>query len=115
MNRKEILEAINQSGETQAEINRICSTELEKSFIKNFISLLYAEPGFSDVGIDELAPLMGITKPSCKGVLSSLVKKGIVYVDDHFASIIYLEPEYYHLHPADEWREAQTIWGKQHK
>jgi DNA-binding MarR family transcriptional regulator len=79
-------------------------TILEKQFIETLISLLYAEPGFSDVDISDISRIMNVSKNTCKGILGSLVKKGLCYVidDDDFSDIIYLDRCLYHLHP--EWK-----------
>lgn len=90
------------------QLNAVCNTELERSFVIELISELYAEPHFSDVGVNEIAIHMDVTGNVCKGVLGSLVKKGIVHVsdDDDFGGIVYLSQKYFHLHPSQVWRDA---------
>lgn len=73
-------------------------TDLEIKFLEDLVENLYAEPHFSDVGIKEISENTGIKINSCKGVLSSLVKKGIVYVDDEFKDIVYLHDTHFNLH-----------------
>jgi transcription initiation factor IIE alpha subunit len=83
-------------------------TELEKTVLESLISQLYAEPGFSDVDAKDIANDTGIETRIIRGVLSSLVKKGIVQLEatntyganEQFV-IIYLKKEYWGLHP--EW------------
>jgi len=81
-------------------------TELEKQVMEYFIHMLYAEPGFSDVDATDLAAGTKISTRSIRGVLSSLVKKGIIQIDDNDAGyqIIYLNEKYWYLHP--EWKDA---------
>lgn len=74
-------------------------TQLEKKFISSLIDLLYAELGFSDVDIADMALKMHLSQSTCKGIMGSLVKKGLVDVDDNFKGIIYLSPYLYHYHP----------------
>lgn len=77
-------------------------TVLEYSVLKELIDLLYAEPGFSDVGVTDIAEKSGLTVSQVKGVVGSLVKKGIVCVgEEDFEGIIYLDTKYFYLHP--EW------------
>lgn len=85
-------------------------TELETSFIGWLIKALYAEPGFTDVDIKDMAEYMKISVPSAKGVLGSLVKKGIVQTERYDANFrvqefISLHGEYYYLHP--EWKDSE--------
>lgn len=85
-------------------------TDLETKTLTAFIDHLYAEPGFSDVDAKDLSKATKIPTTSIRGVLSSLVKKGIVSLvetNTYGASeqyvIIYLNPEFWYLHP--EWKE----------
>jgi hypothetical protein len=57
-------------------------TELEKKVLTALVDGMYAEWGFSDVGATDLSESTGIPKKSIRGVIGSLVKKGLVYVDD---------------------------------
>jgi len=79
-------------------------TARETQVLESFINSLYAEPGFSDVDAHDLARYTGIPTRSIRGVLSSLVQKGIVTIDGNHAGyqIIYLNPGYWYLHP--EWK-----------
>lgn len=76
-------------------------TEMETKTIESLISLLYAEPGFSDVDAKDLSEDTKIPVTSIRGVLSSLSKKGIVQIEDNGAGfqIVYLMEQFYHLHP----------------
>lgn len=57
-------------------------TQLEKYVLEALASRMYAELGFSDVGFLELREDLGLTNQTLRGVVGSLVKKGMVYVDD---------------------------------
>ena len=79
-------------------------TAKESQMLSAFINELYAEPGFSDVSPQDLQQITGISKRSYKGVLGSMAKKGILYVEDKKwlgsdADIVYLIDQ--DLHP--EW------------
>lgn len=85
-------------------------TELETKVLENLIENLYAEPGFSDVDAKDISHSTGIPTKSIRGVLSSLVKKGIVFLEetDSFGApeqfvLIYLNNSHWYLHP--EWKE----------
>lgn len=79
-------------------------TVLEYSVLKELIDLLYAEPGFSDVDVTDIAEKSGLTINQVKGVVGSLTKKGIVCVgEEDFEGIIYLDTKYFYLHP--DWSE----------
>lgn len=80
-------------------------TAMEQQTVDALIANLYAEPGFSDVSPQDLTRLTGIPAKALRGVLSSLKKKGIVWLDRPHADvmIVYLATDYYHLHPT---------WGK---
>ena len=85
-------------------------TAMEQSVLKAFIHALYAEPGFSDVDAHDLASATGIGTRSIRGVLSSLVQKSYIYIDEANEAgyvIIYLNEGKYYLHP--EWRNG-TPW-----
>jgi hypothetical protein len=73
-------------------------TELESKTLTAFIGGLYAEPGFSDVDVRDLSKELEISTKVLRGVLGSLVKKGIIFVDDNGGSdIIYMNEEYWYL------------------
>ena len=76
-------------------------TDMETAVMESLISLLYAEPGFSDVDAKELSSLTNYPTKQIRGVLSSLAKKGIVLIDDNGAGfqIVYLMEQFYYLHP----------------
>jgi hypothetical protein len=83
-------------------------TELEQKVLDAYIPMLYAEAGFSDVDANDLSKATGIPMRTIRGVLGSLVKKGVIWTDetDNFMAdqqyvIIYLSEAFYHLHP--EW------------
>jgi len=85
-------------------------TTLETTVLETLIDGLYAEPGFSDVDAHDIARDTGISTKSIRGALSSLVKKGIVSLEetDNYGVkeqfvIIYLNNSHWYLHP--EWKE----------
>lgn len=82
-------------------INDLNLTELEIKVLSDLIDNLYAEPGFSDHGCTDMARHLKLPINTIKGVVGSLCKKGICYVDDQFKDIVYLSPNHYFLHP--EW------------
>ena len=91
------------------EQNNLNLTELENQVLESLIHQLYAEPGFSDVDANDISSLTGIPTRKIRGVLSSLVKKGIVHLEetDTYGAekqyvIIYLNQNYWYLHP--QWK-----------
>lgn len=76
-------------------------TELEQKFVETLITELYAEPDFTDVGVKEISKKMNCTVDSAKGVLGSLVKKGIVDVFENYSGfdLVILNTKFYYLHP----------------
>lgn len=96
------------------ESNNLQLTALETQVMESFISLLYAESGFSDVDAKDLSHDTKIPTRSIRGVLSSLVQKGIISIDENGAGyqIIYLNPGYWYLHPS--WKEEydENQYGK---
>ena len=85
-------------------------TQLEAQVLKSLINQLYAEAGFSDVDAADIANDIKVDIKSVRGALGSLVKKGIVTIEDNGAGfdIIYLNPAHYYLHPSwsQEWWES---------
>lgn len=88
-------------------------TELEQTVLTAFIDSLYAEAGFSDVDAHDLAKETGLPTKQIRGVIASLIKKGVVFCEetDNFGApeqyvIIYLRDEFYHLHP--RWGSEQV-------
>ena len=85
-------------------------TKLEETILSCLIDGLYAEPGFSDVDAKDIALEVGINIKSVRGGVGSLVKKGLIWVEETETwgipksqqfQIIYLRKEYHYLHP--EW------------
>ena len=75
-------------------------TQMEKQVLTALIGMLYAEAGFSDVDAKDLSSLTKIPMNTIRGVLGSLCKKNIIYIDDNGKyQIIYLESNYYGLVP----------------
>jgi predicted ArsR family transcriptional regulator len=83
-------------------------TELEEQVLNALIEGLDAEPGFSNIDANDLAEETGIPTKQIRGVLSSLVKKGVVTLNetDTWGApkyvIVYLNESHWHLHP--EWK-----------
>ena len=63
-------------------------TKLEKQVLESLAGGMYAELGYSDVGIDDIAQDTGLDRKVIRGVASSLIKKGLITIDDR-------EPEGY--------------------
>jgi len=92
-------------------------TQLEAQVLKSLISGLYAEAGFSDVDAKDIAEWINTPIKSVRGALGSLVKKGIVQIEetdkwnsaDTTYMIIYLNPDHYYLHP--EWKNERE-WNE---
>ena len=84
-------------------------TEMEAQVLKALISELYAEPGFSDVGVRDLSDITKIPMNSIRGVMGSLIKKGILAVYEVGAEcpIVYLETSFWYLH-SEEWAEEAS-------
>jgi hypothetical protein len=87
-------------------ITELNLTELESKTLTAFIGGLYAEPGFSDVDVKDLSLELGISTKVLRGVLGSLVKKDIVFVDENNSGydIIYLKKSYWGL-VNESWAE----------
>jgi DNA-binding IscR family transcriptional regulator len=87
-------------------INELNLTELETKTLTTFIGGLYAEPGFSDVDVNDLSSELGISTKVLRGALGSLVKKGIVCIDNNDGAydIIYLNKPYWSL-VNESWAE----------
>ena len=87
-------------------INELNLTELETKTLTTFIGGLYAEPGFSDVDVNDLSSELGISTKVLRGALGSLVKKDIVFVDENNSGydIIYLNKPYWGL-VNESWAE----------
>ncbi len=81
-------------------------TDLEKQVIESLVSQLYAEPGFSDVDVHDISrDITTLPTKIVRGVLGSLVKKGVIGIDtnDSGYDIIYLNQSHWYLHP--EWKK----------
>jgi hypothetical protein len=87
-------------------ITELNLTELESKTLTAFVGGLYAEPGFSDVDVNDLSSELGISTKVLRGALGSLVKKGVVFVDesDSGYDIIYLNKSYWSL-VNESWAE----------
>jgi hypothetical protein len=80
-------------------ISELKLTELESKTLNTFVSCLYAEPGFSDVDVNDLSSELGISTKVLRGALGSLVKKDVIVIDENGSGydIIYLNKPYWHL------------------
>ena len=86
-------------------------TEKESIMLSAFINELYAEEGLSDVSPQDLQRITGIARNSYKGVLGSLAKKNILYIEDKRylgteTDIVYLMDNA--LHP--QWHQEKLDW-----
>jgi hypothetical protein len=64
-------------------------TELEKQVLQAIVNGMYAEWGFSDVGATDIAIATKIEMKVLRGVLSSLVKKSLLDIEDRSDNIGY--------------------------
>ena len=86
-------------------MKKVIFTDLEEKVLKFFIDGLYAEPGFSDISPKDISKNTGIEMKVLRGVLASLVKKGVIFIEENQGyDIVYLEESFYHLHP--EWSQV---------
>ena len=87
-------------------ISELKLTELESKTLNTFVGCLYAEPGFSDVDVNDLSSELGISTKVLRGALGSLVKKGVVTINpnDSGYDIIDLNKSYWHL-VNEDWAE----------
>ena len=94
----------------------ITVTKLEKQVLEALASGMYAELGYSDVGIDDIHQDTQIPRKVLRGVAGSLQKKGLISIDDRESEgyknqmdmhIWYLTPETQGL--VDKW-VGQTEW-----
>lgn len=84
-------------------------TKMEHLVLRNIILNLYAEAGFTDLEASDLTKNLLMEMKVLRGVISSLVQKGYISVDEFESSsvkrnFICLREEFYHLHPL--WRTA---------
>lgn len=87
-------------------ISELNLTELETKTLQSLVDGLYAEPGFSDVDVNDIAKELNISTKIIRGSLGSLVKKGIVSLDENDSGyvIIYLNTNYWPL-VNENWAE----------
>ena len=92
-------------------ISELNLTELESKTLTAFTDCLYAEPGFSDVDVNDISVCTGVSTKIIRGALSSLVKKGVVTVNpnDSGYDIIDLNVCYWHLVNESWAEEAEYI------
>jgi predicted transcriptional regulator len=74
-------------------------TELETKTLTAIANGMYAEPGFSDIDVNDVSEMTDLPTKTIRGALGSLVKKGIIQVDtnDSGYDIIYLCKPYWYL------------------
>lgn len=87
-------------------------TEMEKQVLTALINSLYAEAGFSDVDANDLSKATNIPTKMIRGVISSLVKKGICYIDKaewncSGYDFVCLNRSHYGLHP--RWAKEEKL------
>lgn len=87
-------------------ISELKLTELESKTLNTFVDCLYAEPGYSDVDVNDISECLSIPTKTIRGALGSLVKKGVIFIDknDSGYDIIYLNKEYWYL-VNESWAE----------
>jgi DNA-binding MarR family transcriptional regulator len=92
-------------------INELNLTELESKTLSTFIDCLYAEPGYSDVDVNDLSEELGISTKIIRGALGSLVKKGVVTINtnDSGYDIIDLNTKYWYL-VNENWAEEAKMY-----
>ena len=85
-------------------------TELESLTLTAFIGGLYAEPGFSDVDVNDLSSELEISTKVLRGVLGSLVKKGIISIEENGGGydIIHMRERYWYL-VNEEWASEARV------
>lgn len=57
-------------------------TQLEKTVLEALANQMYAELGFSDVGINEISRSTKLENKVLRGVASSLIQKGFLFIDE---------------------------------
>lgn len=92
-------------------ITELNLTHLETITLNAYVSCLYAEPGYSDVDVKDLSEALNISSKVIRGVLGSLVKKGVVSINtnDSGYDIIDLHTPYWHLVNENWAEEAEYI------
>jgi DNA-binding MarR family transcriptional regulator len=91
-------------------------TTLENQVLECLIDNLYAEPGFSDVDANDIANQTKISTKIIRGTLSSLVKKGIVHLEETNTYgaerqyvLIHLNQSFWYLHPQWKTESFRTL------
>ena len=75
-------------------------TLLQRQVLNSIIDGLYAEPCHSEVTAESISKNTGISTKSIRGVIASLIKRGIINVQiEDKQSYVHLNMEYWHLHP----------------
>ena len=65
---------------------------------------MYAEAGFSDISYKEIEGDTGIDSRRLRGVLSSLIKKGLIWIDDREDEGFLNRPDYHIIYLSN------TLW-----
>lgn len=93
-------------------------TVLENQVVRSIAARMFAEPNYSDVGFEEICKDTGLNSKVVRGVGSSLVKKGLIDIDDREDEgyknkpkmhIWYLSNQLFHLVPEkirEQWMEV---------
>jgi hypothetical protein len=102
---------------TENGLKELNLTKMENQVMEAILDGLYAEPGFSDMGVQDMIQETGISKRSIGGVMGSLTKKGLISIDEVGAScpIIYLSYDFYYLHSEHWANEANERLAEQNK
>lgn len=84
---------------------------LEMLVLNSLVSMLYAEPFFSDVVANDLTKALNISLKQLNPVLISLTEKSLIYTDDFMVEgtnkkkeIVYLHNNAFGLHPSKAWQ-----------
>lgn len=103
----------NKTEQVKNEVTVVELTSNENKVLNALVSLLSAEPGFSDIDTADLAKATKMKIDSVKGVVGSLVKKDLVFTaqTDTFGApqfeLIYLSPMAWSIHP--NWKEESEF------
>lgn len=96
-------------------------TTRENKLLQALIEALYAEPGFTDVDVNDLARSTKFSVEVTKGLVGSLVKKGILdtieidNLDTPKWEGVTLSPEAFNLHTNESWGIEAPDHGKLEK
>jgi len=86
------------------QLQKLGLTEMEQDAMQALILNLTEEPSYTSVNVEDLSGATGIDTKKMRGVLASLVKKGIIYIDKGGSELelINLNKDFWYLHP--QWK-----------